>query len=599
MRHRGNHPRVFQPVKEPAIQIAGGVVRFEPLLARHEAELAKLFALITADPKAHYFHPHPFDAAEAARRAAYQGKDYYCVGYVDGVPAAYGMLRGWDEGYAEPSLVLAVAPTFRGRGLGRALSAHLHTVARERGATSVCLNVCTANVGARALYAKLGYTFEAAKPGEELGRLRLAWPTRIGIITQGLVEWTGGVDFVFAVLRALLAAPSAADAEFHVLVPSLPPRLWSKAFLKTIEQRAKSLFRRDGQLRKRQEIRAELVRRLEELGPRVCVHAIRNDDAAHREAANRLGLTALVPAMRHLDLGPSCGIVGYVYDFQHVHLPHLFSAKARARRDRMFSELMATSRAVIVNARCIADELRARHPDSRAKVYALPFAPSPPPDWLIDRPELAAAYRPPGRYFIISNQFWIHKNHRTAFKAFARLRRTNPDVVLLCTGDTTDSRDPAYFPSIQAELAAAGLSDTVRILGLIPKGAQIELLKGAVALIQPTLYEGGPGGGAAFDAIALDVPVLASDIPVNREIDCGDVCFFPPTDDMALSQLMTEALGKTTARRPHEALISAGHTKIAAAGETIWSALQSSRTIAKSLGVLVTNTLSLYISLMY
>ena len=564
-------------MSEPAAQVAGGVPRFEPLAARHEADLAKLFVAIAADPKAPHFHPHPLDAAEAGRRAAYQGKDYYCVGYVDGVPAAYGMLRGWDEGYAEPSLCLAVAPAFQGRGLGRALSLHLHAVARERGASSVRLKVYTANAGARALYAKLGYAFEPSKPGEELGRLRLAWPTRIGIITQGLVEWNGGVDFVFAVLRALLAAPSAADAEFHVLVPSLPPRLWSKAFLKTIEQRAKSLFRRDGQLRTRQEMMAGLVRRLEELGPRVRVHAIRNDHAAHREAADRLGLTAVVPAMRHLDLGPGCGVVGYVYDFQHVHLPHLFSAKARARRDRMFAEMMASARTVIVNARCIADELRTRHPASRAQVFALPFAPSPPPDWLVDRPELAAAYRPAGRYFIVSNQFWTHKNHRTAFKAFARLRQTHPDVTLLCTGDTTDSRDPAYFPSLQTELAAAGLTDAVRILGLIPKRAQIELLKGAVALVQTTLYEGGPGGGAAFDAIALDVPLLVSDIPVNREIDCGRAYFFGPTDDAALARLMEEALATETVRQPADTLLAAGQARIAAAGETVWSAIVASK----------------------
>lgn len=566
-------------MSDPAAQFAGGVPRFEPLAARHEADLAKLFVAIAADPKAPHFHPHPLDAAEAGRRAAYQGKDYYCVGYVDGVPAAYGMLRGWDEGYAEPSLGLAVAPAFQDRGLGRALSLHLHAVARERGASSVRLKVYTANAGARSLYAKLGYAFEPSKPGEELGRLRLAWPTRIGIITQGLVEWNGGVDFVFAVLRALLAAPSAADAEFHVLVPSLPPRLWSKAFLKTIEQRAKSLFRRDGQLRTRQEMMAGLVRRLEELGPRVRVHAIRNDPAAHREATDRLGLTAVVPAMRHLDLGPGCGVVGFVYDFQHVHLPHLFSAKARARRDRMFAEMMASARTVIVNARCIAEELRARHPASRAQVFALPFAPSPPPDWLVDRPELAAAYRPAGRYFIVSNQFWTHKNHRTAFKAFARLRQTHPDVTLLCTGDTTDSRDPAYFPSLQAELAAAGLTDAVRILGLIPKRAQIELLKGAVALIQPTLYEGGPGGGAAFDAIALDVPLLVSDIPVNREIDCGVVHLFPRVDDAALSELMMEMLGKSRQPRSAEVLLEIGHAKIAKAGETIWASLQASKSV--------------------
>ena len=119
----------------------------------------------------------------------------------------------------------------------------------------------------------------------------------------------------------------------------------------------------------------------------------------------------------------------------------------------------------------------------------------------------------------------------------------------------------------------------MHILGLIPKRAQIELLKGAVALVQPTLYEGGPGGGAAFDAIALDVPVLASDIPVNREIEGGDVRFFPPTDDKELAQLMSAAIGHAPVRRPPETLLAAGQAKIAAAGETLWSSLQASKSL--------------------
>ena len=556
-----------------------GALRFEAAGTGHRADLASLFAAIAADPKAKYFHPHPLDAAEAGRRAGYAGRDYYCLAYLDGVPAAYGMLRGWDEGYAEPSLGLAVAPAFQGRGLGRALTEHLHKVARARGATTVRLKVYAENAGARALYVKLGYAFEASKPGEELGRLRIAWPRRIGILTQGLVEWNGGVDFVFGVVRALLAAPSAADAEFHVLLPSLPPRLWSKAFLKSLEQRAKGLFRRQDPLQARQKTMEALGRRLAELGPRVRLHAIAADAEAHREAAQSLKLEAVVPAMRPLDLGPACGVVGYVYDFQHVHLPHLFKAKDRDRRDRMFAETMAASKAVIVNARTIAEELRARHPASPAQVFALPFAPSPQPDWLADRPEVASAYRPAGRYFIVSNQFWTHKNHRTAFRAFARLRASHPDVTLVCTGDTHDSRDPSYYPGLLAELDQAGVREAVHILGLIPKRAQIELLKGAVALVQPTLYEGGPGGGAAFDAIALDVPVLASDIPVNREIDGGDVRFFPPTDVKELAQLMSAALGHAPVRRSPETLLAAGQAKIAAAGEVLWSSLLASKSL--------------------
>ena len=48
-----------------------------------------------------------------------------------------------------------------------------------------------------------------------------------------------------------------------------------------------------------------------------------------------------------------------------------------------------------------------------------------------------------------------------------------------------------------------GINDDVEIVGHIPKLDQIALLKNSIAVIQPTLFEGGPGGGSAYDAISL------------------------------------------------------------------------------------------------
>lgn len=75
-----------------------------------------------------------------------------------------------------------------------------------------------------------------------------------------------------------------------------------------------------------------------------------------------------------------------------------------------------------------------------------------------------------------------------------------------------------------------GIDQKVRILGLIPKVDQIALMRGSLALIQPTLFEGGPGGGAVYDAVGLGVPCIVSDIDVNREIDEDAVCFFKTGD---------------------------------------------------------------------
>jgi glycosyltransferase involved in cell wall biosynthesis len=76
------------------------------------------------------------------------------------------------------------------------------------------------------------------------------------------------------------------------------------------------------------------------------------------------------------------------------------------------------------------------------------------------------------------------------------------------------------------------VEDDIKIVGHIPKLDQISLLKQSSAVIQPTLFEGGPGGGAAYDAIALGKPLIVSDIPVNLEIEKDDRVFFFRSKDV-------------------------------------------------------------------
>lgn len=120
-----------------------------------------------------FFHPHPLTPAGAIERVGYHGIDlYYAVLEGDRI-LAYGMLRGWDEGYDIPSLGIAVHPSERGRGLGEFLMRFLAKAARRRGATSVRLTVDESNLRAIALYRRLGYDFQAFKTGSLLGLLQL------------------------------------------------------------------------------------------------------------------------------------------------------------------------------------------------------------------------------------------------------------------------------------------------------------------------------------------------------------------------------------------------------------------------------------------
>jgi len=87
---------------------------------------------------------------------------------------AYGILRGWDQGYEIPSLGIAVHPEARGGKLGELMMHFLHSAARRKGARQVRLKVYGKNVSARNLYIKLGYKFDTVEEGGQLvGRLKL------------------------------------------------------------------------------------------------------------------------------------------------------------------------------------------------------------------------------------------------------------------------------------------------------------------------------------------------------------------------------------------------------------------------------------------
>lgn len=141
----------------------------------HEAPFARFLADLEANGDSSFFHPHAFDAETARKLAAISevSPDEYWL-LVGHEVLAYGMLRGWAEGYSLPSLGLAVAPRHRGQGLARAMIYHLHARAVTRGATHVRLKVERDNHTAYRLYQTLGYVFSDHSPTELLGILALA-----------------------------------------------------------------------------------------------------------------------------------------------------------------------------------------------------------------------------------------------------------------------------------------------------------------------------------------------------------------------------------------------------------------------------------------
>jgi glycosyltransferase involved in cell wall biosynthesis len=276
-------------------------------------------------------------------------------------------------------------------------------------------------------------------------------------------------------------------------------------------------------------------------GPRIEIIEYRDTVSGLATAMRLCRAQALFPCSKSLGRAFPLPWIGYIPDLQHKRLPHWFSERERRTRDKLFSTMLDEAQAVVVNASAVVQDIKEFYPNRKARLFSLPFCPPASLELFSNAsdPEVRAFYHLPERYFVISNQFWIHKSHETAFMALRQVRDTGHDVHLVCTGNTSDFRWPEHFNNLLGIIERSNLRDYVHILGLIPKRDQLAIIRGSLAVIQPTLFEGGPGGGAVYDAVSTGTPSIVSDIPVNREIDFGVVRFFVAgsAEDLAVKMM--------------------------------------------------------------
>jgi len=368
----------------------------------------------------------------------------------------------------------------------------------------------------------------------------LATPVRhVAVLGRGLAGWGGGVDLLRLFLNGLCAVPEPGQR----LSLLLPGESWSRRARRTVRQALGALRGRPSPPRP---LSAPALREaFAGYEGQVTIRFYTGGSRGLRRTLRELRAEVVLPCM---DVpGPDFPVpwIGYLYDFQHRHLPELFTAHERARRDAAFEAMLAQAHSIVVTSRAVADDAARFYPASRARLIPLPFSAALQPQLLRRDPvQVRAQFDVPQGYFILCNQFWVHKDHRTAFRAFAQLlkERSEVELTLVCTGSLEDHRAPGHAAELRALLATLGIADRVLLLGYLSKPDQIALMRGAIALLQPTLFEGGPGGGSTYDAVALGVPAILSDIPVNREVEGRSISYFPPGDAPALAARMAQAL---------------------------------------------------------
>jgi glycosyltransferase involved in cell wall biosynthesis len=361
---------------------------------------------------------------------------------------------------------------------------------------------------------------------------------KIGILGHGFINWNGGLDLLRLISNSLIAYSSSVELSF--IVPTCGPYYNTKETLLNIRKFILDYLKIPHVKTKSLDIE-RIYETIQNIEKKVNICFIDLNMSALRKASRDMQLDIMLPAIKVFH-NQSIPWIGYLPDFQHMYYPDLFTRHELLRRDQQFMAMLQNAGHIFVNSKAVAEDIICFSNNHRAKVTVMPFCASPHLSWLTSVPINPLKYGITRPYFIISNQFWKHKDHLTAWKAFSSLLSQYPEVQLVCTGELKDYRHPDYFLYLQQAAERLGILDKLKILGLIPKVDQIDLMKQSVALIQPSLFEGGPGGGSVFDAISLGIPSIVSNIKVNCELDDSTVTFFDVGSEESLASKMLELL---------------------------------------------------------
>jgi glycosyltransferase involved in cell wall biosynthesis len=362
---------------------------------------------------------------------------------------------------------------------------------------------------------------------------------RMAFLGDTLATWTGGIDFLRICINGIDATVS--NNELFILFPKKALHQRARSLLGTIKRRLKTAAGRGITNIPRVSMQ-DFEDAMKNVGPQINIIDCLNSPAGLAKAMRQSKSNVLFPCTKPLRESFPYGWIGYIPDLQHKRLPQFFSKKECQQRDRAFNELLTDARAVVVNSKAVAQDIDLFYPGHRARIFSLPFCPSfaSNPDSAFA--EIAKAYRIPDKYFMISNQFWVHKSHETAFKALGLVCGAGHDVHIVCTGNMHDYRSPNHFYKLKSIIADKHLENKIHLLSVVPKSDQLAIMRNSVAVIQPTLFEGGPGGGSVYDAVSTCTPAIVSDINVNREIDIGVIEFFKTGSVEDLAEKMVKML---------------------------------------------------------
>jgi glycosyltransferase involved in cell wall biosynthesis len=230
-------------------------------------------------------------------------------------------------------------------------------------------------------------------------------------------------------------------------------------------------------------------------------------------------------------------LISWWADLQHRYYPEFFTTMQNRGREVRIRNILKNCRHLVLSSQDVLDDFKKFYRlRDEMKIYIYHFISVIDNHDKIDIGELRLNYNLPEKYFLVSNQFHKHKNHKVVLQAIAKLKESGFILNLAFTGKLPSAQDSPYLGEIHGLIKDYNLKDQVNILGVIPRNDQLAIMRHSQAVIQPSLFEGW--STVIEDAKSLQVPVIASNLKVNVEQLGKDGCYFDPHDPEALGEIL-------------------------------------------------------------
>ena len=356
-------------------------------------------------------------------------------------------------------------------------------------------------------------------------------PWRIGLVMQGDTNWMGGIEYIKNIVFALSTLPESTKSNFEIHLicdTSLDPSLYE-----TIVPHLKSIF-----FVKKQSAFKKTLKRMKRMILLQSPFGFDFLDFSRQNSEHNLNFVYPCNSSNKKNSSETI-LASWIVDFQHKYLPNLFRFSETLFRDINFKYMSLNSSSIVVSSESAKKDLYKFFPATKSEVRVLSFTTFPIGDWYQHNHEdILENYALPKKFFLVSNQFWKHKNHALVFKAMEILKKKNIIVNIVFTGKLEDSRNKEYGDEVKDMICQAGLNAQVYLLGLIPKHHQIQIVRGSLAMIQPSLFEGW--STTVEDARSLGKKIALSSIPVHLEQNPPGAVFFDKDSAEELAQILDD-----------------------------------------------------------